>query len=615
MNNSTLTKNSTENQQNNTYIGQYWLAWFKQQYHLENSPHLDELVQQVFNELDVGNSAYLVADTHIPTLTMLQQGYYHLPSTEIASQIASVVSQPRPFIFDGEALALYRYWLWEYQLAQRIIALSTASAQHQYPQEQLQSLKAQLNVDDEYQRQAIDKAISQSFTLITGGPGTGKTFTLAQIIALLVALNPKIRIAMSAPTGKASQRMQEALQNAIKALPPALKQPRLEQQQTMTLHRLLGLGHQQHAKYHRHHPLPYDVVVVDEASMLDLNLARQLFNAIADDCRLILLGDIHQLASVDVGSVLADLQSLAILTSHRQHLVHSRRFHQDSKIGQIAQWLQQRFQLTTEQRQHDNAVQQLLDIVPATTLNPHSIQQQQVQLAWIEPHNTLTHYDCLMQGFQPFIEQLKEHQSQLQRWTNTSYIHYPEQHIIEQLCTAFDSYRLLTSTQHGTFGFQQLNHYAEQWIQQQLQPHKTPNKFHTWYIGKAVMMTYNDYQLGLSNGDIGLCLYRQQDSFFVYFPSLNRWFPASRLPNNIQPAFALTIHKSQGSEFQHTAIILDDTAERLLGLELFYTAITRAKTQLSILTTPNALRLSLQQNNQRVSRLKHKVEYLNQSVD
>jgi hypothetical protein len=134
---------------------------------------------------------------------------------------------------------------------------------------------------------------------------------------------------------------------------------------------------------------------------------------------------------------------------------------------------------------------------------------------------------------------------------------------------------------------QQLNRYAEQWLNQQLKQIALGD----WYVGRPVMMTYNDYQLGISNGDIGICFKHRSQSqqFEVYFPSLDKWIAAHRLPRNMQTAFALTIHKSQGSEFTHTAIVLDAPAEKLLSQELIYTAVTRAKKVVSILADSGTL--------------------------
>lgn len=169
-----------------------------------------------------------------------------------------------------------------------------------------------------------------------------------------------------------------------------------------------------------------------------------------------------------------------------------------------------------------------------------------------------------MYGFQDYVDVLKNYIEADQ----------PESYI-QQVIQVFDDYRILAAVKHGALGIEQLNRYAERWVNQQLKQIAVAE----WYVGRPVMMTYNDYQLGISNGDIGICFKHrsQAQQFEVYFPSLNKWIAAHRLPRNMQTAFALTIHKSQGSEFSHTAIVLDAHAEKLLSQELIYTAITRAK--------------------------------------
>ena len=207
------------------------------------------------------------------------------------------------------------------------------------------------------------------------------------------------------------------------------------------------------------------------------------------------------------------------------------------------------------------------------------------------------YYQKLMLGFQGYVKSLKNY--------------LKEERSIEQVqnvVKAFDDYRILTAVRHGSFGLQQLNQYAQRWIQQQLSIVTAGG----WYVGRPVMMTYNDYQLGISNGDIGLCFEHrtQPQQFEVYFPSLNKWVAANRLPKSIQSAFALTIHKSQGSEFTHTAVVLDQAAKNLLSQELIYTAITRAKKVVSLLVHPEALLQSLTVRTTRKSGLVQKVNRL-----
>lgn len=502
-----------------------------------------------------------------------------------------------PCVYDEQGLALYRYWHLEQRLAEQICRLK---------QQLIQPVSCDGYLDlltDAHQQAALQMVARQSLSIITGGPGTGKTYTLARIIAVLSQAIPHIRVAMAAPTGKAAQRMQEALQNSFndpKLLESGLVSEELRNQGTQTLHRLLGMGHSQTPRFNQKQPLPYDVIVVDEASMLDLNLATLLFEAVPESCRIILLGDANQLASVDVGAVLADLQQIHALADNRVQLQTSRRFAEGALIGQVAKFIQAQ----SYQQDHVEILQQFeVDIVQVSELKPILLQTDMpdvVQLEYLPEGNLLdldTYYQKLMLGFQGYVQSLKNY--------------LKEERSIEQVqnvVKAFDDYRILTAVRHGPFGLQQLNQYAQRWLQQQLSIVTAGG----WYVGRPVMMTYNDYQLGISNGDIGLCFEHrtQPQQFEVYFPSLNKWVAANRLPKSIQSAFALTIHKSQGSEFTHTAVVLDQAAKNLLSQELIYTAITRAKKVVSLLVHQEALLQAFTVRTTRKSGLVQKVNRL-----
>ncbi len=179
---------------------------------------------------------------------------------------------------------------------------------------------------------------------------------------------------------------------------------------------------------------------------------------------------------------------------------------------------------------------------------------------------------------------------------------------IEQVIARFDDYRVLSAIRHGNLGLNVLNEQIEQRVLEATQQAKQG----AWYVGRPVMMTYNDYQLGLSNGDIGICFKQQQQGqiqFAVYFPSLQKWVAAARLPKSIHTAYALTIHKSQGSEFTHTAVVLDANAQQLLSKELIYTAITRAKKVVSILAARSSLVTAMSVRTLRRSGLAVKVSH------
>nr|WP_314368872.1 exodeoxyribonuclease V subunit alpha [uncultured Acinetobacter sp.] len=501
-----------------------------------------------------------------------------LADLAVSSEIAT--TQVAPCVYDQQGLALYRYWHLEQRLARQICRLKRQTIQA-VDAEHYQGL-----LSDEHQQAALKMVLQQGLSIITGGPGTGKTYTLARIIAALNQTIPDIRIAMAAPTGKAAQRMQEALQNSFndpKLLESGLITDELRNQTTQTLHRLLGMGNRQIPRFHPKQPLPYDVIVVDEASMLDLTVATLLFEAGPEQCRIMLLGDANQLASVDVGSVLADLQQVQALAENRVQLQTSRRFSGEAKIGQFARFIQAQQHVSDPDLVLSKLEAEIVQAAPLQTITLSKDMPDLIQLEYLpEPQQVdiELYQNKLMAGFQAYIEALKH------------YIDADEpaeqiQHVIQ----AFDDYRILTAVRHGPLGIEQLNRYAGHWLNQQLKQIAVGD----WYIGRPVMMTYNDYQLGISNGDIGICFKHrtQSQQFEVFFPSLNKWIAAHRLPRSMQTAFALTIHKSQGSEFTHTAIVLDAHAEKLLSQELIYTAVTRAKKVVSILADRKALQQSL----------------------
>lgn len=538
-----------------------------------------ELIQNVLGAILRGDSCLAVSATQAQQL-----GHLVIDDKQAIEKVA-------PFVFDGTNLYLYRYWILEQRLAQHVLRLQKQTVQA------VNLAKYPNLLSDQYQQQALKIVAEHAFSIITGGPGTGKTYTLARIIAVLNEAIPNLKIAMAAPTGKAAQRMEEAIMASFQD--PALDHfsIRHHKPKPITLHRLLGLGHQQQAKFNAEQPLPYDLIVIDEASMLDLHLAQMLFAAIPSHARLILLGDAHQLASVDVGSVLADLQQMALLKPHCVNLRTSRRFKEDALIKKMADFMQ-RDDLTTQILTHFErevvAANQLQNI-DLSTLNTDILQLEYLT----QPTEISQLYDRLYLGYQTYIEALKQYLANQQQHSN-----------MEKVIEAFDQYRILAAIRYGELGVQQLNQQIEQRLLQDLHVVKQGE----WYVGRAVMMTYNDYQIGLSNGDIGICFQRAAH-FEVYFPSLNRWIPATRLPKNIQTAFSLTIHKSQGSEFNHTAVVLDEHATILMSKELIYTAITRAKKVVSILAAPEALSLALTRRTSRKSGLLNKINNMIVSLD
>ncbi|MFB2588353.1 exodeoxyribonuclease V subunit alpha [Acinetobacter sp. c1-l78] len=583
-------------------------------YNGEKVEQIQHIIQYLCQQIEQGDSCIQLDS---PPHFLQELCDFKVDNTAILAKdlsTATQLPQTAPLLWQAPYLYLYRYWRLEQDLAQAVRRLL------QQKVEQIAESEFNDILKDEHQKQALAIAVNQPFAMITGGPGTGKTYVLTRIVGVLKKYHPKIRIAMAAPTGKAAQRMHEALQLAFND--DSFKEQHLDHddfkyQTTQTLHRLLGLGTQHTPRYHAEHPLPYDVVVVDEASMLDLNLAKMLFDAIGSHTRLILLGDAQQLSSVDVGHVLADLQAVPVLKSYQVNLQTSRRFFANAHIGRLAKaiyadkkeyqnedistWLQQ---LGAENLQHiqqfDNAKISLVQSEQKDWLGYFQIEERH-----LKTHVTQI-YDFLWHGYADYVRALKQYKSN-------------EISIIE-LFKQFDQYRILLAMRYFNLGLSAINQMISQRIQDTFQ-HK---QYSEWFFGRAVMMGYNDYQSGLSNGDIGLCVKVNQqdrndpninrdgylsesDEFMVYFPSLKRFIGVARLPQSIETAFALTIHKSQGSEFEHVAVLLDERAENLLSRELFYTAVTRAKKMVSLYASPKAITQSLNVQSQRKSGLSDQI--------
>ncbi|MFC0819867.1 exodeoxyribonuclease V subunit alpha [Moraxella marmotae] len=407
---------------------------------------------------------------------------------------------------------------------------------------------------------AVKLVANQSFSIITGGPGTGKTFTVAQIVLALSRQADKsaLRLGLAAPTGKAAQRMSESLQAALVDDGTTLPEPK-------TIHRLLGIGSQGTPKYHAQNPLPLDMIIIDEASMLGTELASQLFAAIASGCRVILLGDDHQLAAVDAGAVLADLCRIKALAHLRVHLSESRRFGDDSGVGKLAKLINQ---------------PDIIDFSDFWQLCADDAQIQFADTAGFDNLNKL--YEQLSIGYQEYFYQSKKLRFAFAKLSDTQ-----AASVVSELFDTLNQYRILSASHASAFGDEAINRFLTRIHRELL---KMPPSSSPWYHGRVVMITKNLYELGLFNGDIGICLWGKS-GLTVYFDGGElRSVAVDVLANaDVVTAYAMTVHKSQGSEWRTVAIVFDDSNARLLSKELIYTAVTRAKMQVQIFSTQSAV--------------------------
>lgn len=489
-------------------------------------------------------------------------------------------------------LWLHRTWQAEYALAQNVIRIKNQA---------LTELPIILNpLLNPEQQAAIHMANQSAFSIITGGPGTGKTFTVAQLVMALqqeqtADSEAKANLALAAPTGKAAQRMQESLQAAIQQAGVSMQLP-----EAKTIHRLLGIGQGGRPRYHKSNPLSEDIIIVDEASMLGVELANHLVSAVKPNARLILLGDANQLAAVDAGAVLADLCRIPALQNVHKSLMASRRFKEDSGIGKLAKLINQSEESHLEAKiiaQSMTQVWQLFDEDETLnfyhlTANSNDDTSDNANISINKKQNSLSNYKFFKKNSENYIYYFNQSQKILTKIKTAKSMPIQESiNDFTELMILLNKFRILTAGHHGSYGDHQINKYLSEQHRAQL---KLPLSKSPWYHGRPVMVLQNSYELGLFNGDIGICLQTENGRLQVFFENKRQGININMLSDEmIATAYAMTIHKSQGSEFDHVAISFDDSNARLLSQELLYTAVTRAKKQVTIFSTTSALTRAL----------------------
>lgn len=440
---------------------------------------------------------------------------------------------PRPLLVDNGALYWQRAWREECAVAQQLNA--RLSQRFQVDAAALDALIATLFIDaigSEDQRAACRLAAERALTVITGGPGTGKTTTVVRVLAILQSLaagDSTLRIALAAPTGKAAARLSASIIGQIAALPLAPELRASIPSEVSTVHRLLGVAASGTGQRFRHHagkPLALDVLVVDEASMLDLSLMAALLAALPASARVILLGDKDQLASVEAGAVLADI--CALPASHVAQLRHSFRFDAERGIGKLA-----------------DAVRRGL-CTQAPTDSEYAPEVRRVD-----------QLSQLATGYEAYWALVSAGASAI------------------DILKGFDEFRILCALREGPQGVLAANEACER----HFRSFSERANGSAWYVGRPVMITHNDYALRLMNGDIGICLMSPDShDLRVAFADGDgiRWLLPSRLPRS-ESVYAMTVHKSQGSEFRRVAVVLPAQDSPVLTRELIYTALTRAR--------------------------------------
>jgi len=504
--------------------------------------------------------------------------------------------KPTPLVMAGNKLYLHRYFQYE-----KMIALSLISRNKKVPTSESLDVDSKLGLTlfeyfgspgstVDWQQIAALQALTRQLTIITGGPGTGKTSTVVKILAILLEQDNSddFIIKLAAPTGKAAMRLNQSIQQFLPQLPEKIRAK--IPTGVSTIHRLLGSRRNGRTfRHNRDNPIAADLLIVDEVSMVDLTLMYRLLDALLPRTRLILLGDPEQLPSVEAGNVLADLcrntagysaefaiQVKALLgvdipVRHKPrqlvdamcHFDKSYRFSRDRGIGHLARSIRAGESLLVSSEDDE------VKIFSLDTLAGNNLGKE-ITSYYFE-------YEMLIQN--PKIDALT-------------------------LLANFEQTRILCAVRDGALGIESLN--AE--IERYLEARNLKKIGQDFYHGRPIIITRNDYSLGLFNGDIGICIIDPKDheikTAFLNSAGELQLYLTSRLPPH-ETCFAMTVHKSQGSEFDHVTLILpgptSDATEQLLTKELIYTAITRARHSIAIYTDQQTWTAALARTVERMS--------------
>jgi exodeoxyribonuclease V alpha subunit len=502
-------------------------------------------------------------------------------------------SAPTPLVLDAGRLYLYRYHTAECRLAASVRS-RVAGVEPDAPamgEDTVTLFRACFDLGAgrpvDWQAVAAAAAMRGRLTVITGGPGTGKTHTVARVLALLLTRDPSLRIAVAAPTGKAAARLAESLREGAAKLPVSDAVRAALPRDGHTLHRLLGFkpwcdsfaaGPDQ--------PLAEDVIVVDEASMVDLLLMDALFAAVRRDARIILLGDQDQLASVDTGYVLGDICRAADGAGH-------------AHTPALGEWYER---LAGMPLPEVGSAAPIRDCVVRLTRSWRFEQQPAIgALASAVREGDMDTAFAVLDGSEHPDVALRDTMSRPDDLLGSIAAHidaYLEADTPEEALERLAGFRILCALRDGPRGVAGLNDTIERWLRR-----RGMISLSAWYDRRPVLVTANDPATGLFNGDVGVT-WVEDGRTTVCFPmrtGLQR-FSTSRIPAHTT-AWAMTVHKAQGSEFDRVVLVLPDADNRVLTRELIYTAVTRARRLVTLLGPRDVLRSAVQRTTGRASGL------------
>ena len=570
----------------------------------------------------------------------------HLRESLLSTRVVGTPDSPGacPLILDEDGrLYLHRYFDYEVRLARRIMQAARTPPRTVTP-----SARDLLNTlfppppdkEVDWQKIAAALALRNTLTIISGGPGTGKTTTVVNLLACLLMQEPHSRIALAAPTGKAAARMTEAIRQRAGHLPEDLRDKLPTE--SFTIHRLLGVNPSRaEFTHHAGNPLPYDALIVDEASMLDLALATRLLEAVPATARIIMLGDKDQLAAVEAGAVFAELSADPTLTDDCRRdvaelcgftpgdvappapaqpsplhdaavwLTKNYRFPADSGIGRLGRYInegraeeavallrasrapQPASDRSTaavagvtrtkgaKKRNEDTASLSLFpEIEPsraaAAAGSMASAPASDTSIQWLDPQQGDEVLEASFAGYATYFETVRRDPGN-----------------VDAIFRAFNAFRILCAVREGASGSSWVNEQVSGRARRLLSP-STPEQPQDprspWYVGRPVMVLRNDYVLKLFNGDVGIALPAAGERA-VLFPDTEkgvRAVPIARMPPH-ETAFATTVHKAQGSEFEAVLLSLPQQPSRVAVRELLYTGVTRSKNRATLAAPTDVL--------------------------
>ena len=484
-----------------------------------------------------------------------------------------------PLVLDESLLYIYRDWVCEQRLAEIILERCALES----------GAKKEILADS--QKMAVLTASRQNLTVISGGPGTGKTTVATAVSAMFLEENPDVKISLCAPTGKAQARLQESILAQIPNLNCSDKTKDLLQKLPVsTIHRLLGSRPgTPHFRYNHNHKLVLDVLIVDEASMISQSLMKALFEAIPSTAKLIMLGDMQQLASVESGMVLRDFCLAAkdneSLSENVIELKENYRFASDRGLGLSATAIR-----ALPEKPSALDAEKIVDAMRNDSSGEIDIQELP---AWVK-REFEEHLNVYLKNVLVDFE-----------GAQTPYLSFQHEKTVERAYELFNKFRVICVHRSGLYGSEVINNLIEQLLMPQ-----TKHKGQLFYQGKPIIINENNYAMDLFNGDTGIVWPNEKGELKAFFPSSEankkefRSFDLNLLPA-FSSAYAITVHKAQGSGFQQVLIITPSELSPLMTREMIYTAISRAEKRAVLWTNVKVLSEALQSQTKRHSNLRN----------